>query len=777
MTATADDDRTSILIRMRNRMLDLEVGRLGAFGLAALALAAGAATYATLFQTAEPVQSIAELPPALIFFDVFVLALLVVVIVARVWRIWRAQRAGNAGAALHMRLASLFAATAVVPALLVAGFSTLFFDLRLEGWFSERAQLAVAESVAVAESLITEHRATIRADALAMAQDLNRVARSVQDNRLLLTRVVGAQAGARGLSEAIVFDRSGTILAQTSLTSTGLADQVPLSAIDQADKGDVVMLFDTADGSSPNTVTGLPDDKAAALILLDGFLGAYQVYLYVGRFVEPRVAAQVQRARQAATDYERLAAQRFGFELTFFLMFVVVTVLLMLAAVWLALTFSTRMSRRLGGVVVAAEKVRAGDLAARVVNTGEDDEIETLGRTFNRMARQIENQQAELQLANRTLDERRRFMETVLAGVTAGVLGLDTRGFIDIPNRSASRLLDLAQSDLVDRHLDDAVPEMTDLLREATQRPSRLAEGEVTITREGMAKTFFVRVGAERRANEVLGYVVTFDDITDLVSAQRMAVWADVARRIAHEIRNPLTPIQLSAERLKRKYLKQIVTDPEIFVQCTDTIVRQVGDIGRMIEEFSAFARMPAPVFRPENLPDLVQQSAFAAEVANPEITYVRELEEPAEPVVCDRRQVAQVLTNVLKNAAEAIGARVDTPETGVITVTLKCHNDVAVIAVTDNGIGLPETARDRLTEPYVTTRDKGTGLGLAIVRKIMEEHSGVLQIGDNPNGPGAEVRLCFPLYPAGQEDAGNEATGHEQDLKVLDPDGHTDRR
>lgn len=772
MTASAHDSRTPVLIRLRNRLLDLEIGRLGAFGLAALALGAGAATYATLFQTEEPVQSVAELPPWLIIFDVLVLVLLVVTIVARVWRIWRAQRAGKAGAALHMRLASLFAAAAVVPALLVASFSTLFFDLRLEGWFSERAQEAVAESVAVAESLISEHRATIRADALAMAQDLNRVAGSVQGNPGLLNRVVSAQAGARGLSEAIVFDRSGTILAQTSLSSTGLADQIPLSAIDEADRGDVVMLSDKADVLSTGTLTGLPDDKSSALILLDGFLGAYQVYLYVGRFVEPRVAAQVQRARQAAADYERLAAQRFGFELTFFLMFVVVTVLLMLAAVWLALTFSTRMSRRLGGVVVAAERVREGDLAARVVNTGEDDEIETLGRTFNRMARQIENQQAELQLANRTLDERRRFMETVLAGVTAGVLGLDKRGFIDVPNRSASRLLELSQSDLVGRHLDDAVPEMADLLASATDRPTRVAEGEITISREGLSKTFFVRVGAERRNSEVLGYVVTFDDITDLVSAQRMAVWADVARRIAHEIRNPLTPIQLSAERLKRKYLKQIVTDPEIFVQCTDTIVRQVGDIGRMIEEFSAFARMPAPVFRPEDLAELIRQSAFAAEVANPGIAYEVDLEPLESPLVCDRRQIGQVLTNVLKNASEAIAGRGNGSEAGRIRVTLKCHNDVAVITVTDNGIGLPETARERLTEPYVTTRDKGTGLGLAIVRKIMEEHSGVLQIGDAPDGQGAEIRLVFPL-----KQAAPDGEADEQDLRVLATDGHTDRR
>lgn len=735
---------------LRGRLLRLRLGRTGVFALAALALLAGAVTYATLFGSPEPPASLGDISAGVIVFDIGVLGLLVVAIVGRVYRIWTAHRDGRAGAGLHMRLATLFAAAAVIPALLVAGFSTLFFDLRIEGWFSDRAQKAVSESVAVASSLIEEHRATIRADVLAMAQDLNRVAPEVQGDTALLSRLLVSQAGARGLSEAIVFDRSGEVLAQTSLASQSVAEQIPIAAIEAADQGQVVTLPDEESAGGGLNVT--VNDKSGALVQLDGFLGAYRTYLYVARFVEPRVAEQVERAQQAAADYERLAAQRFSFEFTFVLLFIVVTVLLMLAAVWLALNFSTRISTRLAGIVGAAEKLREGDMQARVVTSGEDDEINMLGRTFNRMARQLESQQAALMRANQTLDERRRFMETVLSGVTAGVIGTDHNGVVDLPNRSALRLLSVEQDDLVGHPLEEAFPEMAELLTAVRERPQRLAEGEITIVRGASAKTFFVRVGAERRDREVLGYVVTFDDITDLVTAQRMAVWADVARRIAHEIRNPLTPIQLSAERLKRKYLKQIETDPEIFVQCTDTIIRQVGDIGRMIEEFSAFARMPAPVMKPEPLADVVRQAVFAVEVAHPSVEFRMDLQEGLSPLPCDRRQVTQVLTNILLNAAQAIDARQESHEKGLVEVKLLCNDDNVVITVTDNGIGLPVSERDRLTEPYVTTRDKGTGLGLAIVRKIMEDHAGSLHLDDRESGPGARVTLEFPLPEQAEE-------------------------
>jgi two-component system nitrogen regulation sensor histidine kinase NtrY len=725
-----------------------EPGRRGIFTLAALALAAGAVTYGALFGSETPPASLADIPVGVIVFDILVLLLLAFAISAKAAGIWTAHRDGRAGAGLHMRLASLFAGAAVIPAVLVAGFSMLFFDLRIEGWFSDKAQKAVSESVAIADALILEHRATVRADVLAMAKDLNRVASQVQGDAPLLTRLIASQAGARGLSEAMVFDRSGNVLARTSLVFDSVADNLPIAAIDEADAGEVVS-FPKPD--SLNSSRSAPSDKSGALVRLDGFVGPYQVYLYIARFVEPSVAAQVERARQSAAEYQRIAAQRFSYEFTFVALFIVVAVLLMLGAVWLALNFSTRISSRLGSVVAAAETIRGGDLRARVKTTGEDDEIGMLGRTFNRMARQMESQQGELVRANQALDERRRFMETVLSGVSAGVIGTDEKGIIDLPNRSASRLLGQPITDMIGRPLVDAVPDMAELFEMAEARPHRVAEGEVTVEVGEERRIFFTRVGAERREREVLGYVVTFDDISALVAAQRTAVWADVARRIAHEIRNPLTPIQLSAERLKRRYLKRLddEEDRRIFQQCTDTIVRQVGDIGRMIEEFSSFARMPAPSMKPENLPDLVGQSIFAVQVSNPEIVIDSEIQEGVPLIPCDARQVGQVLTNTLNNACEAIDGRDNATEAGVVRVKLICNSDVAVITITDNGIGLPVQERDRLTEPYVTTRDKGTGLGLAIVRKIMEDHSGSLHLGDSQDTAGAKVTLTFPVAEA----------------------------
>ena len=377
-----------------------------------------------------------------------------------------------------------------------------------------------------------------------------------------------------------------------------------------------------------------------------------------------------------------------------------------------------------------------------------DDEISSLSRAFNRMTGQLDSQRQELVETNEQLDARRRFTESVLSGVTAGVIGLDSRSRIELPNRSALTLLSARANELVGHELAEAVPEMASLMVEAMYRPARRAEAQVTIIRDGRTLNLLVRIAAERQAGELEGFVVTFDDITALVSAQRTAAWADVARRIAHEIKNPLTPIQLSAERIKRKYLKDITTEVDVFTSCIETIERQVGIIGRMIDEFSSFARMPAPVFRGEDANDLLRQALTLQEVAYPEIEF--SVDAPDGPVAlhCDGQQVIQVLTNLLQNAAESIEARVKPSgaalDGGRITVTIKTIDDHVEILIEDNGRGLPAELRDRLVEPYVTTRAKGTGLGLAIVKKIMEDHAGELTI-ENADQTGARIGLIFP--------------------------------
>ncbi len=423
------------------------------------------------------------------------------------------------------------------------------------------------------------------------------------------------------------------------------------------------------------------------------------------------------------------------------------------------------MARPISHLIAAAERVRAGNLAARVPVGQGDEEFASLSRAFNRMTHQLETQRAELVEANRQLDQRRRFTETVLEGVSAGVIGLDHDGRINLPNRSASLLLGSDLDQLIGEPLAEAVPEMAPLIAAAARRPDRLAQSELRLVRGGRTSTLLVRIAAEAAEGDAKGFIVTFDDVTELLSAQRKAAWADVARRIAHEIKNPLTPIQLSAERLKRKYLKEIGNDPETFTTCTDTIIRHVGDIGRMVDEFSSFARMPAPVFRDVDLSELVRQAAFLQRTATPDIAI--ELDLPPAPLrlSCDSRQVSQAVINLLKNAAESIQARDGDAPPGRIILRGKREEGLVELAVEDNGRGLPQDGRERLTEPYVTTRAKGTGLGLAIVKKIMEDHNGELVLEDREGG-GARVVLVFKdsdlgLVAAGSTDATVKAASY----------------
>jgi two-component system nitrogen regulation sensor histidine kinase NtrY len=431
-------------------------------------------------------------------------------------------------------------------------------------------------------------------------------------------------------------------------------------------------------------------------------------------------------------------------------------------------------------VVAAAEKIRGGDLTARVTERPDDDEIATLGRTFNRMTSQLAAQQAELITANRQLDERRRFTETVLSGVSAGVIGVDRDGLVTLPNPSALAMLEQSFDEVVGRPFAEVAPEMAELFNKLSDDTAEAVErGQVMMRRSSGTRTLLVRVAREVTGNELLGYVVTFDDVSELVAAQRNAAWADIARRIAHEIRNPLTPIQLSAERLKRKYLKEVKTDPEVFEQCTDTIIRQVGDIGRMVDEFSAFARMPRPVYREEDLGQLVRQAVFLQQVARQDIRFDSRL--PNEPIrlSCDSRQIAQVLTNILQNAIDAIDGR-ERPEgealsQGAVTVELRPVEGGAEIMVIDNGRGLPAENRDRLFEPYVTTRAKGTGLGLAIVKKIIEEHGGTISLSDaaifDPTlKSGSLARIRLPLVQAAAH-SGSETEPQQQSSSLMSHD------
>src|SRR6202048_712711 len=729
-------------------MLDVRIwaGRVGlrrkiAIALAMAALASGIATYLALTESPPSVPTPSAVL-SLLNLDLVLLLLLGAVVAWRLVEVWAERRRGLAGSRLQIRLVLLFSLISVMPTIIVAVFSYLFFNFGVESWFSDRVRTAVSESLAVAEAYLHEHQQAIRADVLAMANDLNRDAMKLSLNPQHLEQVVSAQAALRGLSEAVVLDRNGRTLAKSSLSFTLGFERVPDAAMRRADEGDVAIM------------TNDSDDRVRALVRLNQ-LG--DVYLFVGRFIEPGVLNHMEETQKAVAQYEQLEGQRSGSQIKFALVFMLGAVLFLVAAVAIGMHFATQLAVPISRLVTAAEQIRGGDLAARVPEGEKDDELASLSRAFNRMTYQIESQQRELREVNRQLDERRRFTETVLTGVSAGVIGLDSLGRVNLPNRSASALLGTDLEQAIGQDLAEVAPEMAGLLDEAERRPDRLAQSQVELIRGNSTRTLLVRIAAEHNGRDISGFVVTFDDITELLSAQRKAAWADIARRIAHEIKNPLTPIQLAAERLRRRYLKEIKSDVETFTVCTDTIVRHVGDIGRMIDEFSSFARMPTPVLKPENLVEIVHRAVFLQRTAHPEIVFEPVFPANPVPVSCDARLVGQALINIVKNAIESIEARRaedSASPPGHVRVSVAEEDGQAAVIIEDTGKGLPQHSREQLTEPYVTTRTKGTGLGLAIVKKIMEDHLGELVLEDaEPDG--AHVRLVLgtteirvPEYP-----------------------------
>jgi two-component system nitrogen regulation sensor histidine kinase NtrY len=703
------------------------------------ALLSGAATYFALTGSFGALQDRATL--LLVLIDLIVLLLLGTALARRLVALWVERRRGLAGARLHARMVLLFSVVAVTPTILIAVFTTLFLNLGVNAWFSDQVSTAIKDSQAVAQAYLQEHQQHLGDQALAMASDLQRQGPLLTFDRSQLEQVLTLHSQLRQLSEAAIIDGRGQILANANYNILLAFDlDLPAWAFDHARHGQVVVL--------PNS-TG---DRVRALVQLDA---EADTFLYIGRLVDPKALAHLDKASSAAKTYQDLENRRSGFQITFALIFVVLALLVLFAAIWFALVSASQLVRPIGQLADAAERVRSGDLSVRVIEGRADDEIGGLSRAFNRMTSQLASQRSELIEANAQLDERRRFTELVLSGVSAGVIGLDEGGRIELPNRSACELLGVDLAARVGERLADIVPAMGGLLKGAMSASVRHAEAQITIEKSGNVRTLLVRVGVERGEGEADRYVVTFDDVTELLGAQRKAAWADVARRIAHEIKNPLTPIQLSAERLKRKYLKQIVDDKETFAVCTDTIVRQVSDIGRMVDEFSAFARMPAPVMLDEDVGALCRQAVFLQQSAHPQFAYHVNLPPGPTMLSCDATQLSRALTNLLQNAADAIEGRIADGASelaGEIWLSVSATASQVTILVEDNGRGLPRAERNRLTEPYVTTRTKGTGLGLAIVKKIMEDHGGDLQLGDRPGG-GAAVKLIFTLGAAAGAD------------------------
>ena len=714
--------------RLMRKLMTTRPSKLIILGVVAALCVSGMATYTAITQTPEQTDRVFWL----LNIDLALSLIFAVLVARQITRLWAQRKRGVAGSQLHVRLVFIFGLLTAAPAILMMIFSALFFYFGVQGWFSERVSTAVNESLVVAEAYLTEHQQTMRADVLAMANDLNRAAFELYDNPSAMERFVQTQSQLRNLSEAIVFTSSGQVVARSRLAFALEFDPISEAMLNQAREGDVVLLV----SDQPQA-----QDRVRALVKLDQYV---DTFLLVGRLVDSKVINHLTHAREAVAGYTELEGRRSSFQVLVMLVFVVVALLLVLLAIWLGLVFAGQLARPITDLISASERVRRGDLSARVKTSNDMDEIGQLGQSFNNMTTQLETQREELIQANRVIDERRRFMEVVLASTSSGIVGIDNNGRITLANPMATKLLGYKTNSLVGHDIQEISQDMAGLA--FSDAPAEVTHELEYKTPKGVPRIFSLRMTRDMEDTVNSNIIVTFDDISPLLSAQRKAAWSDVARRIAHEIKNPLTPIQLSAERLHRKYLPQIEQDSVTFEKCIETIVRQVEQIGRMVSEFSDFSRMPEAVKAPTRIDDLIEAAVLLQQQAHPDIAFSFDAPDGDVTAICDAGQITQVLNNLLQNAVDAILEGGAAPTNGAVDLTLTKSEKSAIITVVDNGPGLPAADIARLTEPYVTKRKKGTGLGLAIVKKILDDHNGSLEMQNRDPERGAKITIRFEL-------------------------------
>jgi two-component system, NtrC family, nitrogen regulation sensor histidine kinase NtrY len=675
---------------------------------------------------------------------------LLLLIAREINRILRARRHGRAAARLHVRIVILFSLVAAVPAVVVAIVASVTLNVGLDRWFELRTKEIVNSSISIAQSYVEENARNLQSTSLSMAVDLDAARTIYSLDRNGFVELVNRQATGRGLLQATLLRQDGSII-----VASRKAEGVPELPAVPAD------VLQTAADGKPVLIPPRDRNLVGAVIKLREIENAF---LYTIRAVDKELIDAVKIVNINAAEYQGLEDNRTTTQIAFALLYLGLTLVVLLSAIWTGIAVADRLVRPIRLLIGASDAVAKGDLDVVVPVRKSDGDVAFLSDTFNTMIVQLKSQRNELIAAKDQIDDRRRFSEAVLSGVTAAVIGVDPDGVITIANRSADLILGIDADTATGQMLSAVIPELGTIFELARSTGRQAYREQATFTRKGAERTYNVQITVEESETSDHSYVVTVDDITDLVTAQRSTAWADIARRIAHEIKNPLTPIQLSAERIRRRFGKVIVEDREIFDQCTDTIIRQVGDIGRMVDEFSAFARMPKPVPTILDIRLPLKEAAFLIDVSRPDIQIEKDLGPDPLHGMFDSRMIGQAFGNLIKNATEAIDGRepdlAGTP--GHVLVKAGLSGNLIVVDVIDNGKGLPRENRQRLLEPYMTTREKGTGLGLAIVRKIVEEHGGSLSLHDAPaefhGGVGANIRVTFPVaaIETAQAESGN---------------------
>jgi two-component system nitrogen regulation sensor histidine kinase NtrY len=701
------------------------------------ALVAAMGTLAVLlgFTPIEPVDQVVV--GSVVINALFVIALLALV-GYEIYRLIKARARGRAAARLHIRIVSLFSIVAIAPAILVAVIASITLNVGLDRWFGQRTQEIVSSSINVARAYVRENASYLQGQTISMANDLDRNRQLYALDPTGFVEMMTRQAKGRGMLGAFIINREGVVQIKADIETESKLPDVPKDALA------------AAVGGRPTLIPPGSTNLVAAVITLNEIDGL----LYTIRAVDPQVMSSLHLMEENANEYKAMEEGRTSTQLAFAIIYLGFALIVLLAAIWAAIAVADRIVRPIRLLINAADNVAGGNLNVIVPVRAVDGDVGSLSRTFNKMISEIRTQRDEILVAKDEVDDRRRFIEAVLSGVTAAVIGVDEDRTINIANPSTQELLGATPEEMIGRKLPEMSPEIDAVLSEASSRHRSDFRKQVAILHGGKERTLSVQVTREESHAGQESYVITIDDITDLVIAQRSTAWADVARRIAHEIKNPLTPITLSAERLKRRYGRQIAEDDRaVFDQCTETIVRQVEDIGRMVDEFSSFARMPKPSMESADLRQILKDTVFLREMGNSHVKFERDWGDVALMGAFDARMLGQAFTNLIKNAEEAIEAIPSEERRDEAKIMIRAYEDTAaerlVVDIIDNGKGLPQENRHQILEPYMTMREKGTGLGLPIVKKIIEEHGGQLELHDAPpefdHGKGAMFRVLLP--------------------------------
>ena len=671
--------------------------------------------------------------------DLVLLISLIIIITKRLVNIWSRKKSGQLGAQLHSKVVVMFSILAAAPAIVVAIFGAIFFTVGIDNWFSSQVKNALNKSLSVSEAYLEQGQKQIGSDAIDIAGIinssgiLNDIEKIDLQEEYNLKKLLNKIAYERGFTELIVFNKNGNIVAESELSFLF--------------KSSIRLELLSLSKSSNRPAMNYSSSEEVKIISAISAINIYRNhYIYLSKFKDLKVLNDIKLVKNAVNNYKSMENKKEGLHITFTMIFIVVAVLLMFVAILMGLNFANGLVTPITNLANAAERVSLGDLKVRVPDNDNKDEIADLSKIFNKMTEQIENQRNDLITSNKELQRRIRFTETVLTGVTAGVLGLDKNGKIFLPNRTALDLLDLDIKKINNSYLIDVVPEMKELFVGLQKNNQPLVMGELELIRKDKKLTIITKITIEKDKNKILGYVVTFDDMTEFFKIQRVAAWSDVARRIAHEIKNPLTPIQLAAERIKRKYKKHITLEPEVFLSCISIIIRQVDGMRKMVDEFSAFARMPTPVYKKANLTTLVRELGSISLLSNKIINVDIKVPKKNIFAVIDENQIRQALQNIISNAINSMSESENKNNiNNELIIELKdlSSNNYAIL-VKDSGMGLPKNILGDLTDPYVTTRKNGTGLGLAIVKKIMEDHNGELILDNLEGNRGVCASLFF---------------------------------